>query len=280
MNYNNLIYETDGPVATCTFNRPKALNALNTETMDEFSHVISKVRDDRSLKVLILTGAGDRAFIAGADIKCMAGRTPLEARWLSAHGSEILRNLETIEKPSIAAVNGFALGGGCEVAMACSIRLASTNAQFGQPEINLGIIPGYGATQRLPRLVGAGRALELLMTGDSISAAEAFRIGLVNRVCEPDALMDEARALAHKLASKSRSAIEFILGAVHGGLEAGLEAGLALETEKFGLVNSTEDSQEGLRAFIEKTNRQLSGPLTPYRQAFALAGGRDEEKQK
>ncbi len=252
MNYNNLIYQTDGRVATCTFHRPKALNALNAEAVNELSHVVSKVRDDKYLKVLILTGSGEKAFIAGADIKGMAGRSPIEARHLSAHGSKILCTLETIEKPTIAAVNGFALGGGCEVAMACSIRLASKNAQFGQPEINLGIIPGYGATQRLPRLVGEGRALEMLMTGDSISASEAYRIGLVNRVCEPDDLMNEAKALARKLASKSRPAIEFILQAVHGGLETGLEEGLALETEKFGLVNSTEDSQEGLQAFIEK----------------------------
>ena len=252
MNYNNLIYETDGPIAICTFNRPKALNALNTETMDDLSHVISTFKDDNSLKVLILTGSGDRAFIAGADIKGMVGRSPLSAKWLSEHGTKILRNLETIGKPSIAAVNGFALGGGCEVAMACSIRLASTNALFGQPEINLGIIPGYGATQRLPRLVGAGRALEIMMTGDPVNAEEAHRIGLVNKVCEPDVLMDEARALAGKLASKSGPAIELILGAVYGGLESGLEAGLTLETEKFALVNSTEDSQEGLGAFIEK----------------------------
>ena len=252
MNYNNLIYETDGPIAICTFNRPKALNALNTETMDELSHVISTFKDDNSLKILILTGSGNRAFIAGADIKGMMGRSPLSAKWLSEHGTKILRNLETIGKPSIAAVNGFALGGGCEVAMACSIRLASTNALFGQPEINLGIIPGYGATQRLPRLVGAGRALEIMMTGDPVNAEEAHRIGLVNKVCEPDVLMDEARALAGKLASKSGPAIELILGAVYGGLESGLEAGLTLETEKFALVNSTEDSQEGLGAFIEK----------------------------
>ncbi len=252
MNYNNLIYETDGPIAICTFNRPKALNALNTETMDELSHVISTFKDNNDLKVLILTGSGDRAFIAGADIKGMVGRSPLSARWLSEHGTKILRNLETIGKPSIAAVNGFALGGGCEVAMACSIRLASTNALFGQPEINLGIIPGYGATQRLPRLVGAGRALEIMMTGDPVNAAEAHRIGLVNKICKPDALMDEARALAGKLATKSGPAIELILQAVHGGLESGLEAGLTLETEKFALVNSTEDSQEGLGAFIEK----------------------------
>ncbi len=252
MNYNNLIYETDEPIAICTFNRPKALNALNTETMDELSHVISTFKDDNSLKVLILTGSGDRAFIAGADIKGMVGRSPLSAKWLSEHGTKILRNLETIGKPSIAAVNGFALGAGCEVAMACSIRLASTNALFGQPEINLGITPGYGATQRLPRLVGAGRALEIMMTGDPVNAEEAHRIGLVNKVCEPDVLMDEARALAGKLASKSGPAIELILGAVYGGLESGLEAGLTLETEKFALVNSTEDSQEGLGAFIEK----------------------------
>ena len=252
MKYNNLIYETDGPIAICTFNRPKALNALNTETMNELAHVISIFKDDNSLKVLILTGSGDRAFIAGADIKGMVGRSPLSAKWLSEHGTKILRNLETIGKPSIAAVNGFALGGGCEVAMACSIRLASTNALFGQPEINLGIIPGYGATQRLPRLVGAGRALEIMMTGDPVNAEEAHRIGLVNKVCEPDVLMDEAKALAGKLASKSGPAIELILGAVYGGLESGLEAGLTLETEKFALVNSTEDSQEGLGAFIEK----------------------------
>ena len=252
MNYKNLIYETDGQIAICTFNRPKALNALNTETMDELAHVISTFKDDNGLKVLILTGSGDRSFIAGADIKGMVGRAPISARWFSEHGSKILREMETIGKPSIAAVNGFALGGGCEVAMACSIRIASTNALFGQPEINLGIIPGYGGTQRLPRLVGAGRALEILMTGDPVNAAEAHRIGLVNKVCEPDALMDEARALAQKLASKSKPAIELILGAVHGGLESGLEAGLTLETEKFALVNSTEDSQEGLQAFIEK----------------------------
>ncbi len=252
MNYNNLIYETDGPVATCTFSRPKALNALNTETMDELAHVVSAFKNDNSMKVLILTGSGDRAFIAGADIKGMVGRPPLSARWLSEHGTKILRELETIGKPTVAAVNGFALGGGCEVAMACSIRLASTNALFGQPEINLGIIPGYGGTQRLPRLVGTGRALEILMTGDTVNAEEAYRIGLVNKVCEPDALMDEARALAGKLASKSKPAIELILQAVHGGLEAGLDEGLTLETEKFGLVYSTEDSQEGLNAFIEK----------------------------
>lgn len=254
MNYKNLIYESDAGerVATCVFNRPEALNALNADTMDELARVISEFRDDNALKVLVLTGAGERAFIAGADIKGMAGRSPIDARGLSERGTRILRDLETIGKPTIAAVNGFALGGGCEVAMACSIRLASTNAQFGQPEINLGIIPGYGGTQRLPRLVGMGRALEILMTGEAISAEEAFRIGLVNKVCEPDALMAEARALARKLASKSRPALEFILEAAHGGSEAGLDAGLALETEKFGLVNSTEDSQEGLRAFIEK----------------------------
>ncbi len=252
MNYNNLTYQIDGPVATCTFNRPKALNALNTETMNELAHLISEFRYDNKLKVLILTGSGDRAFIAGADIKGMVNRSPLSARWLSEHGTKILRSLETIGKPSIAAVNGFALGGGCEVAMACSIRLASTNALFGQPEINLGIIPGYGGTQRLPRLVGAGRALEILMTGDPIDAEEAHRIGLVNKVCESDALMDEAKVLAQKLALKSRPAIELILQAVHGGMEGGIEGGLTLETEKFALVNSTEDSQEGLAAFIEK----------------------------
>ncbi len=220
--------------------------------MDELAHLISNFKDDNRLKVLILTGSGNRAFIAGADIKGMVGRSPLDARWLSEHGTKILRSLETIGKPTIAAVNGFALGGGCEVAMACSIRIASTNALFGQPEINLGIIPGYGGTQRLPRLVGAGRALEILMTGDPVSAEEAHRIGLVNKVCESDALMDEAKTLAQKLAFKSKPAIELILQAVHGGLEGGLEAGLALETEKFALVNSTEDSQEGLGAFIEK----------------------------
>lgn len=252
MNYKNIIYETDGPVATCVFHRPKVLNALNTETMDDLANVIEEVRGDNALKVLILTGAGERAFIAGADIRGMAGRDPLGARWLSDYGSRILRSLETLGKPTIAAVNGFALGGGCEVAMACAIRLASRNARFGQPEINLGIIPGYGGTQRLPRLIGAGRALEMLLTGEAIDAAEAWRMGLVNKVCEPDALMDEARGLARVLAAKSRPAVSLILEAVRSGLETDLEAGLALETEKFGLVNSTEDAQEGLRAFMEK----------------------------
>ncbi len=252
MEYKNIIYEVSDRIATLTFNRPDVLNALDDRTMEELSGALGRAREDSGVKALILTGAGEKAFIAGADIKMLAGLDPEEARALSRKGQEILGVLENMGKPSIAAVNGFALGGGCEVAMACSIRYAAEGARFGQPEINLGIIPGYGGTQRLPRLVGLGRALEIDLTGDMITAQEALRIGLVNKVVPADRLMEEARELAGKFARKSAPVMALILQAATQGLGGALEAGLALEADLFGRSVATEDSREGLGAFLEK----------------------------
>lgn len=252
MEYKNIVYEVSDRIATLTFNRPDVLNALDDRTMDELSDALGRAREDSGVKALILTGAGEKAFIAGADIKMLAAQDPEGARALSRKGQEILGTLDTMGKPSIAAVNGFALGGGCEVAMACSIRYASEGARFGQPEINLGIIPGYGGTQRLPRLVGLGRALEIDLTGDMISAQEALRIGLVNKVVPADQLMEEARELAGKFVRKSAPVMALILQAATQGLGGALEAGLALEADLFGRSVATEDSREGLGAFLEK----------------------------
>ncbi|MEE9276356.1 MAG: enoyl-CoA hydratase-related protein [bacterium] len=252
MEYENILFEAEEGVATLTFNRPKVLNALSAETMAELADAVGRVKEDPTIRVLLLTGAGEKAFVAGADIRRLAEQDPRGASALSRGGQKILRDLETMGKPSIAAVNGFALGGGCEVAMACSIRYASETARFGQPEINLGIMPGYGGTQRLARLVGLGRALEMNMTGEMIGAEEALRIGLVNKVVAPDRLMEEARDLARRLCAKSAPALALILRASHGGLEGGLEAGLALESDLFGLAFTAEDAREGLNAFIEK----------------------------
>jgi len=252
MGFECLLYEVEDRVATVTFNRPEVLNALNDRAVEELGEALGRARADRGVKALILTGAGTKAFAAGADIRLLAQQDVPGARALSKKGQDILRGLETMGKPSIAAVNGFALGGGCEVAMACSIRYAAASARFGQPEISLGIMPGYGATQRLVRLAGLGRALEVLLTGDMITAGEALRLGLVNKVVPDDALMAEARALAAKLARKSAPAVELILRAANGGLEGGVEAGLALETELFGRCFAGRDAKEGLQAFLEK----------------------------
>ncbi|MEK6709176.1 MAG: enoyl-CoA hydratase-related protein [Nitrospinota bacterium] len=252
MSFECLLYEVQDRVATVTFNRPEVLNALNAQAVEELGEALQRARADPSVKALILTGAGSKAFAAGADIRLLAAQDVPGARALSRKGQGILRGLETLGKPSIAAVNGFALGGGCEVAMACSIRYAAESARFGQPEINLGIMPGYGATQRLARLAGLGRALEVLLTGDMIPAGEALRLGLVNKVVPDDTLMEEARALAAKIARKSAPAVELILRAAHGGLEGGMEAGLALESDLFGLAFASRDAKEGLQAFLEK----------------------------
>ena len=252
MEYKNIIYEVSDRIATITFNRPDVLNALDDRTMDELSDALGRAREDSGVKALILTGAGEKAFIAGADIKMLAAQDPEGARALSRKGQAILGNLDMMGKPSIAAVNGFALGGGCEVAMACSIRYAAEGARFGQPEINLGIVPGYGGTQRLPRLVGLGRALEIDLTGDMITAQEALRIGLVNKVVPADRLIEEARELAGKFVRKSAPVMALILQATTQGLGGALEAGLALEADLFGRSVATEDSREGLGAFLEK----------------------------
>ena len=259
MAYVNLLVERQDGVMVVTINRPKVLNALNAQTLIELSEVIEEAGREDEVRVVVLTGAGDRSFVAGADINELAVQSPVGGREHARRGQTIFDRIEHLGKPVIAAVNGFALGGGCELAMACTMRLAADTARFGQPEINLGLIPGYGGTQRLPRLVGRGRALELLLAGDPISADDAFRIGLVNRVVAAAELMNEARALAAKLAAKPAVATRYILEAVSGGLEMSLSDAADYEATLFGLVSTTDDMREGTRAFLEKRKPKFTG---------------------
>jgi enoyl-CoA hydratase len=259
MPYQNLLFEKKDHIGTVTFNRPKLLNALNRQTMDELDALLTEAGNDRDLRVLILTGAGDKAFIAGADINELARLTLASGPETSLHGQAVLHNLETLGKPSIAAVNGFALGGGCELALACSIRLASRSAKFGQPEVKLGIIPGYGGTQRLARLCGKGVAHELCLSGEMISAEEAQRIGLVNHVYEPEELMPAAQSLAKKIAANAPMAVQFTMDAIERGQEMPQEQGLFLEASLFGMTCATDDMREGTRAFLEKRAAQFQG---------------------
>ena len=259
MTLENLLVERDAAVAVVTFNRPKVLNALNGPTLVEFERVLLDLREDAAVRCVILTGAGARAFVAGADINELAQHTPSRGRDHALRGQGIFDLVEHFGKPVIAAINGYALGGGCELAMACTLRVAADTATLGQPEINLGIVPGYAGSQRLPRLVGKGRALELLLTGAHVSADEAWRIGLVNRVVPADRLMDEARALARELADKAPIAIRYILDAVNAGLDMPLAEAARYEATLFGLVASTEDMREGTRAFLEKRKPAFKG---------------------
>ena len=255
----NLLYEKKGPVAYVTVNRPKVLNALNQATWRDLRTAFEDARDDASVRGAILTGAGDKAFIAGADISELAHLTAVEAEQSSAFGQAVLDFIEGLGKPVIAAVNGFALGGGCETAMACTIRLASENAKFGQPEVALGLLPGGGGTQRLPRLVGKGRALQLILSGQMISAAEAFRIGLVNEVVPADGLIARAEIILKQIFANAPVAVKFSLEAVNKGMETTQAEGLALEASFFGLCAGTEDKKEGTSAFLEKRKPQFQG---------------------
>lgn len=259
MPYQNLVFEKKDHIGTVTFNRPKLLNALNRETMDELGALLTEAHKDTDLRVLILTGAGEKAFIAGADINELARMTPLTGPETSLHGQGVLHRLETMGKPSIAAINGFALGGGCELALACSIRLASRTAKIGQPEVKLGIIPGYGGSQRLARLCGRGIAHELCLSGEMISADEAQRIGLVNHVYEPQELMPAAESLAKKIAANAPIAVQLTMDAIERGVEMPLQQGLFLEATLFGMSCATEDMREGTRAFLEKRAAQFQG---------------------
>jgi enoyl-CoA hydratase len=259
MPYQNLIFEKKDHIGTVTFNRPKVLNALNRQTMDELDALLTEVRADADVRVLILTGAGDKAFVAGADINELARQVPTSGRETALYGQSVLHKLETLGKPSIAAINGFALGGGCELALACSIRLASRSAKLGQPEVKLGIIPGYGGTQRLTRLCGKGLAHELCLSGEMISAEEAQRIGLVNHVFEPGDLLPAAWALATKIAQNAPLAIQFAMEAIERGLDMPQEQGLFLEAALFGVSCATEDMREGTQAFLEKRAAQFQG---------------------
>jgi enoyl-CoA hydratase len=250
--------EHDG-IAIITVNRPDRLNALDAETIRSLGAVVRELRDDSGVRAVIVTGAGEKAFVAGADIAELARMGPIDGVHVSRAGQDVFRTVERLPKPVIAAVNGFALGGGLELAMACHIRIASTRAKFGLPEVKLGIIPGYGGTARLPRLVGRGRALELILTGEMIDAAEAFRIGLVNRVEEPAALMDAALDMARKIAANGPIALALAIEAVDRGMTTTIDDAQTLESRLFGLLAATEDMREGMQAFIEKRKAGFRG---------------------
>jgi enoyl-CoA hydratase len=257
MTYENILLEIKDNIAYITFNRPKVLNALNRRTLEELGDALNRAREDAAVRVLILTGAGEKAFVAGADINELAQQTPMDGKEFSLFGQEIFHRLETMGKPSIAAINGFALGGGCELALCCTMRIASKTARLGQPEVKLGIIPGYGGSQRLARLCGKGVGHELVLTGEMINAEEALRIGLVNHVVEPAELIPTAEAMARKIIANAPLAVKYAMEATEHGMEMTQEEGLFLEATLFGLCCATEDMREGTRAFLEKRPAQF-----------------------
>ena len=255
----NVLYEKKGSIAYITVNRPKVLNALNTPTWSDLRKAFEDARDDAAVRGVILTGAGDKAFIAGADVSELAQVAAFEAERSSRFGQEVLDLIENLGKPVIAAVNGFALGGGCETAMACTIRIAVESAKFGQPEVALGLVPGGGGTQRLPRLIGKGRALQLILSGEMITAQEAYRIGLVNEIVPATSLIQRAEAILTKIASNAPIAVKFALEAANKGMETSQSEGLLLEASYFGLCAATEDKKEGTTAFLEKRAPRFHG---------------------
>jgi enoyl-CoA hydratase len=260
MAFENILLDVDGDgIALLTLNRPAKLNALSQALLEELDVAFRQVEADPAIRGLILTGAGEKAFVAGADIRELASADAIETVNIALRGQATMRRLETGSKPSVAAVNGFALGGGLELAMCCTVRVASANAMLGQPEVKLGVLPGYGGSQRLPRLVGRGRALELLLTGDPIDAAEAYRIGLVNRVVELPALIETSKALLLRMLANGPVALKLTMQAVDVGLNCGLEEGLRFEATAFGLAAATEDRREGTRAFLEKRPANFTG---------------------
>src|SRR5258705_1287025 len=255
----NVLYEKKGAIAYVALNRPKVLNALNRRTWEDLQTAFEDARKDSAIRGVILTGAGDKAFIAGADIGELSRVTVVEAEQSSTFGQRVLNVIENLGKPVVAAINGFALGGGCETAMACSIRVATENAKFGQPEVKLGVLPGGGGTQRLPRLVGKGRALQLILTGEMINAQEAYRIGLVNEVVPAANVIPRAEAILKQIFSNAPVAVKYSLEAVNKGLETSQDEGLALEASFFGLCSGTEDKKEGTSAFLEKRPAKFQG---------------------
>ncbi len=259
MAYETLLLEKRNGIAFITVNRPEKLNALNRKVMEELNECFRGIQQDSEVGAVIVTGAGEKAFVAGADINQLAVQTPVEGKEHSVLGQKVLDLIENLGKPVIAAVNGYALGGGCELAMACTLRVASENARFGQPEVKLGIIPGYAGTQRLPRLVGKGRALEILLSGEPVTAQEAYRIGLVNAVVPHHDLMAKAEELARKIMSNAPLAVKYALEAVNHGTEMTHEEGEFLEATLFGLCSTTADMKEGMRAFLEKRPPKFVG---------------------
>lgn len=254
---NNLLMDVEGEIAVVSINRPKALNALNTETLQEINECFKEIQNRKDIKVVILTGAGEKSFVAGADIAQMSNMTPKEAREMSLNAYEAFSRIENCPQVVIAAVNGFALGGGCEIAMSCDIRIAADTAKFGQPEVGLGIIPGFGGTQRLPRLVGKGRAKELIFTAETIDANEAYRIGLVNKVVPKEELMDTCKKMAQRILKNGSLAITLAKQAINLGVEMDLNSGIQLESNQFGLTFSSQDQKEGMNAFLEKRKAEL-----------------------
>ena len=259
MSYENILFDKYDGIAKITFNRPKVLNALNRKTIEELRGALLDAGDDASVRVLILTGAGEKAFVAGADIGELSQQTPVNGKEFSLFGQSVFHLLETMGKPSICAINGFALGGGCELALSCSIRIASKNARLGQPEVKLGILPGYGGSQRLTRLCGKGVAHELCLTGEMIAADEALRIGLVNHIYEAAELVPAAEAMAKKIIANGPLAVKFTMEAIERGSQMPLEEGLFLEATLFGVACATEDMREGTKAFLEKRPAAFQG---------------------
>lgn len=251
MEFKNILFKKEGNIATLSINNPKSLNALNYDTLKEIEVGINLVENDEEIYVLIITGEG-KSFVAGADIVEMEKLNSQEGRNFGKIGSDIFRKIELMEKPVIGAINGFALGGGCELAMSCDIRIAGEKAKFGQPEVTLGITPGFGGTQRLPKLVGIAKAKELIYTGDIINAEEALRIGLVNKICSQEDLMNETLEMAKRIASASQVAVRYSKTAINSSSDTNIDTGLAFEKDVFGLCFATDDQREGMRAFLEK----------------------------
>ena len=261
MAYESIIYQVEEGIATITFNRPKALNALNAALLGELSDALDQVAADEDIRVLVLTGAGDKAFVAGADISELATFNSLGAKHFAQKGRAAINKLQELPIVVIAAVNGFALGGGTEIAIACDFIYASENAKFGQPEINLGLIPGFGGTQRLPRLIGTNMAKELIYTGKMISAAEGSQVGLVNKVVAPESLLDEVMSVAKTIAAKGKVSLRAAKQAVNNGMNADLATGLSIEIDAFALSFASSDAKEGTSAFLEKRKANFTGKL-------------------
>ncbi|MBE0499967.1 MAG: enoyl-CoA hydratase/isomerase family protein [Desulfuromonadales bacterium] len=259
MKFNNLLIDIAEMIALVTINRPAALNALNNELIEELAAAFAGLKERDDVACVILTGGGSKAFVAGADIAAMQPLDAVSAAKFARNGHAVLNSIENFPKPVIAAVNGFALGGGCELAMACDIRIAAENARFGQPEVNLGVIPGFGGTLRLPRLIGKGRAKELIFTGDMIDAAEACRIGLVNKVVAAEELLATAKAMAVKIASRGSVAVRFAKDSIDNGLEMDLDRAGRFESDLFGLCFCTVDQKEGMQAFLDKRSAKFCG---------------------
>jgi len=259
MTFENILLEKKNSIAYITVNRPKVLNALNMATMEELRAAFTDAKNDAAVRVVIMTGSGEKAFIAGADIGELAKQDAVTGKEYTHRGQSVLDLIENLGKPVIACINGFALGGGCEIAMACTMRLASENAKLGQPEVKLGIIPGYGGTQRLPRLVGKGIAMQLVLAGEMITAQEAHRIGLVNEVTSPAELIPRAEAIAQKIVANAPLAVQYAMEAVNKGMEMTLPEGLYLEALLFSVACATEDKNEGTKAFLEKRPSQFKG---------------------